>query len=127
MGELAGDRDRGHAAGAAAIDAQVAPAGVQSALGAPGQLDDPGFVAVLAALQGAADARWARVVVGGLDEQPARVHGAGLGDSALAALVAAGVFGWDQAKVGAERRRAEEALEVADFGADAERRQRVEA
>ena len=82
---------------------------------------------MLAALQGAADPRWAGVVVGGLDEQSARVRGAGLGDCALAALVAAGVFGCDEAEVGAERGRAEEALEVADLGADAERRQRVEA
>ena len=49
-GEFAGDRDRDHAVGFAAGVFELAPAGVEPALRAPGEVDDLGRVAALAAL-----------------------------------------------------------------------------
>jgi hypothetical protein len=49
----------------------------------------------LAALELEPDAGLAAVVVGGIDQQPAGVGGAGLGDRALATAVAGGVLGDD--------------------------------
>ena len=93
VGEFAGDGDGGHAVVLASVGSQALPAAVQASLGAPGAVDGPGFLAGLAALQRLAEAWRAPVVPGGFDEQPAGVGGAGLGDRALAALVAGGVFG----------------------------------
>src|SRR3954454_847063 len=53
---------------------------------------------------------------GRLDQQAARVRAAGLGDRALAAAIAAGVLGGDQADPAHQLRRFLEAAEVADFG-----------
>ena len=53
--------------------AQELPALVQPALGAPGDLDHPRVLAVLAASQAVADGGPVAVVVGGLDQQPAGV------------------------------------------------------
>jgi hypothetical protein len=51
-GELACAGDRDDAGGLAALVVQVLPAGVQAPLGAPGDLDDAGVVAVLAPMRG---------------------------------------------------------------------------
>lgn len=96
-------------------------------MGTPGQVDGPGLGAVVAAHHRAADAGWAAVVAGGLDEQSAAQRGAGLGDRALAALVAAGVLRGDQAEVGAQRPGPREAGEVTDLGAEPERAEGVDA
>lgn len=85
-GELARAGDRDDAGGLAPLVVQVLPALVQSPLGAPGDLDDARVLAVLAARERLADARRVAVVLRGLDEQPAGVRRAGLGDRALAAL-----------------------------------------
>jgi hypothetical protein len=58
---------------------QVLPALVEAPLGAPGDRDDARVLAVLAMREGLADARGVAVVVGGLEEQAARVSGSGLG------------------------------------------------
>jgi hypothetical protein len=91
-GELAGDRDRDDPAGLAARVFELAPAGVEPALGAPGDVDDPGRLPALAALERFTDDRAAAVVVGGLDQQPSGVRGAGLGDRPEPALAAGGVL-----------------------------------
>lgn len=74
---------------------ELPPAGVQAALRLPGDVDDLRRVAALAALQLASDRGVALVVVGGLDQQPPGVAGAGFGDLALTAALAAGVLGAD--------------------------------
>ena len=86
-----GDRD--DAGGLAPLRAQVLPALVEAALGAPGDLDDARVLPGLAARERLADAWLVAVVVGGLDQQPAGVGGPGLGDRALAALGVRGVLG----------------------------------
>ena len=80
-GEFAGDRDsddpvRFLAAGVF----ELAPAGVELTLRAPGDVDDLRCVAALAALERLADRGSAAVVVGSLDQEPPGVGRAGLGD-----------------------------------------------
>jgi hypothetical protein len=91
-GEFAGDGNGNDRFAFAALGVQSLPDAVQSSLGLPGDLDDRGGLSVLAALQRLAFGGRAALVPGGLDQQPAGVPGAGLGDRALAALVAAGVL-----------------------------------
>lgn len=91
-GELAGDRDRDDPAGFVAGVFELAPAGVEAPLRFPGDVDDLGCLAALAALERFTDRGAAAVVVGGLDQQPPRVGGAGLGDRSEAPLSAAGVL-----------------------------------
>jgi hypothetical protein len=81
----------------------------------------------LAALEGAAAARWAAVVPGRLDEQSAGVSGTGLGDRSLAAALAGGALRRHQSEVAAQVRGAREAGEVADLGAQADRGEGVDA
>ena len=85
-GEFAGDRDRDDAVGLVAGVFELAPAGVQPSLGAPGDVDGLRRLAALATLELGGDGGVSLVVVGGLDQQPAGVGGAGLGDRALAAF-----------------------------------------
>ncbi len=54
-GEFAGDRDGDDPAGFVAAVFELAPAGVQAALRAPGDVDDLGCLAALAALERFAD------------------------------------------------------------------------
>ena len=72
-GELAGARDRDDAGGLAPLMVQVRPALVEASLCAPGDLDHTGVLAGLAAGERLADERLVAVVVGGLDQEPARV------------------------------------------------------
>ena len=103
------------------------PGAVQSLLGAPGDRDRLGGLAVLAVGERLADA-WARAVVpGGLDQQPAGVPGAGLGDRPEPALLPGRVLAWDQPDVAHQLLGAGEPLEVADLGAQPDRGQRVDA
>jgi hypothetical protein len=64
-GELAGAGDRDDAGGLAALTGEDVPALVQASLGAPGDLDHPGVLGVLAAGEGPADGRLVVVVMGG--------------------------------------------------------------
>ena len=125
-GELAGDRDRDDPAGFAPRVFELAPAGVQPALRVPGDVDDLGCVPALAALERLADDRAAAVVVGGLDQQPPGVGGAGLGDRPEPALAAGGVLGRDDPEVGGELVGMIEALPLADLRAQPERGERVD-
>ena len=111
-GELAGDRD---AADGGALVARVKgdPALMEAAVGTLGTLAHCCWLAFAAADQLAAGPVGAAVMPGGLDQQSARVRVAGLGDRALAAALARGVFAWYQSEVGADR-GAVEALPVAD-------------
>jgi hypothetical protein len=92
-GELAGAGDRDDAGGLATLAGQDLPALVQTSLGAPGDLDHPCVLAVLAAGKAVANGGLVAVVVG--DEEPAGVTGPGLGDWALAALGVGGVLAGD--------------------------------
>ena len=74
-GELAGDGDRDDPAGFAAGVFELAPAGVEATLRFPGDVDDLGRVAALAALERFTDHRVAAVMVGRLDQQPPGVGG----------------------------------------------------
>src|ERR671922_1171113 len=125
-GELARARDRDGAGRLAAVLAQMRPTLVQAALRAPGDLNDARVLSGLAGGELAADARTAPVVVGGLDQQPARVRRAGLGDRALHALAVGRVFGWHDPEEAGQQRRPGEPLEAADVGAHAGGRQRVD-
>jgi hypothetical protein len=91
-GELARDRDGDDPAGFAASVFELSPAGVEPTLRAPGDVDDLGWMAALAALERLADHGAAAVVVGGLDRQPSGVGGAGLGDRPEPPLRAGGVL-----------------------------------
>ena len=91
-GEFAGDRDRDDPAWFAAGVFELAPASVEPALGAPGDLDDLGGLAAPAAFERVTDRRAAAVVVARLDQQPAGVGGAGLRDRPQPALGAGGVL-----------------------------------
>ena len=66
------------------------------------------------------------VVIGGLDQQPPGVGGAGLGDRPQPALRAAGVLRGDDPEVGGELVGMIEALPLADLGAQPERGERVD-
>ena len=125
-GELAGDRDRDDPAGFAAGVFELAPAGVQPALRAPGDVDDLGCLPALAALERLTDDGAAAVVVGGLDQQPAGVGGAGLGDRPEPALSAGGVLAGNDPEVGGELVGMIEAPPLADLRAQPERGQRVD-
>jgi hypothetical protein len=92
-GEFAGDGDGDRAGGLGAGVLVLAPAGVEASLRAPGDVDDLGWLAALAALELGADRRVVLVVVGGLDERAAGVGGAGRGDRALPALLPGGALG----------------------------------
>ena len=80
-----------------------------------------GGLALLAALELAADARRVAVVPGGLDEQPPGVARARPGDRAEPAVVARGVLGGDQAEIARKLPGLGEAGEVADLRAQADR------
>ena len=91
-GELAGDRDRDDLAGFAPRVFELAPAGVEATLRTPGDVDDLGCVAALAVLERLTDGGAAAVVVGGLDQQPPGVRGAGLRDRPQPPLRSGGVL-----------------------------------
>ena len=91
-GELAGDRDGDDPVGFAPCVFELAPARVEPSLRAPGDVDDLRCLPALAALERFADHGPAAVVVGRLDQQPAGVGGAGLGDRPESALAAGGVL-----------------------------------
>src|SRR2546423_9421499 len=91
-GEVAGDRDRDDPAGFVAGVFELAPAGVEPALCFPGDVDDLRRVSALAALERWADDGPAAVMPRGLDQQPPRVRGPGLGDRSEPALGARGVL-----------------------------------
>jgi hypothetical protein len=91
-GELAGDRDGDDPAGFAAGVFELAPAGVEPALGFPGDVDDLGRVSPLAALERLADRGAAAIVPGCLDQQPAGARGTGLGDRPEPALGSGRLF-----------------------------------
>jgi hypothetical protein len=100
---------------------------VQSLLGGPGDREHGCRLALLAALERCAGARRAAVVPGGLDQQPPGVAGAGLGDRSLLACLPGAAFGGDEPQVAHQLAGALEAGEVADLGAQPDRRQRVDA
>src|SRR5689334_4637094 len=82
-GELACASDRDDTGGLAALPGQSVPALVQATLGAPGDLDHPRVLAVLAAREGVADGGLVAVVMSSLDQQSAAVRRPGLGDRPL--------------------------------------------
>src|SRR5207244_2277642 len=67
------------------------------------------------------------VVVGGLDQQPARVAGPGLGDRSLPAPLVRGALRGHDPQVAGEQPRVRKASEVTDFGSDSGCGQRVNA
>jgi hypothetical protein len=73
-------------------------------------------LAFLATLELFARGGVALVVVGGLDQQPAGVSRAGLGDRSLTALLACGVLLGHDPEIGRQTVRMIEALELADLG-----------
>jgi len=83
-------------------------------------------LSLLAVLEGGADPGRAQVVPGGLDEQPAGVAGAALGDRTLPPALAGLVERGYEAEPGDELRRPREAGEVADLRCEHERGQRVD-
>ena len=87
-GEFAGDGDRDDRATLAALLSEPAPDVVQAALRLPRDLDDGGGLSLLAALEGGAAGWVLALVPRGLDQQPAGVLAAGLGDLPLAAAFA---------------------------------------
>ena len=87
-GECAGAGARDDRAALAAVLGQAAPDAVQPLLGLPADRDDVGGLPVLAALEGDAAGGGLAVVPAGLDEQPAGVPRAGLGDRTLPAGLA---------------------------------------
>src|SRR5215216_1053208 len=125
-GELARAGDGDRAGWLAALRAQVRPAGVQTTLRAPGDLDDAGILAGVAGGELVADARPATIVVSGLDQQPPRVRRPGLGDRPLDALLARGVFARDDPEKPRQQSRLGEPLKAPDLGAQPGRGQRVD-
>jgi hypothetical protein len=99
---------------------------MQPALGAPGDLDDSGVLAVLSSRERVTDRGVGPVVVGGFDEQSSRVRRSGLGERALPALVGRGVLGGNDPEKARQLLGAEPSP-VADLGAQPRRRQRVDA
>jgi hypothetical protein len=100
---------------------------VKAIRGAAGHLDHARVLARLTGSQLIRGPRSAPGVLGGFDQQPPRVLGAGLGDRALAGLLVGGPLGGDQAEEGGELAGMGEALEVADLGAEPGRGQGVDA
>src|SRR5438552_14981578 len=82
-GEVAGDGDCDDRLALAAFAVESPPELVEALLRFPGDRDRLGGLVLLAALERRACAWRAAVVPGGLDEQPAGVARAGLGDRAL--------------------------------------------
>src|SRR5262245_8241564 len=103
------------------------PALVEALLAAPGALDHDGVLAALAAGQLVADLRAAAGVPGRLDQQPAHMAVADLGDRTLAPLPAGAGAAGHEPDEGHELLGAAEAAEVADLGHERERAQRVDA
>ena len=124
-GEFAGDRHGGDVGGFAAF-AQALVEAVEPALGAQSDLDNVVGLSGAAFCERDAWAWLAQVVPGGLDEQPTRVAGAGLGDRALAAALTGLVERGDQPEPGRQLRGPLEAGEVADLQGEHERGQRVD-
>ena len=91
-GELARDGDRDDRAALAALAVEALPAAVQALLGLPGDREHVGALAGLAALERLALGRGSALGPGRFDQQPAAVAGAGLGDLALPAALAAAVL-----------------------------------
>jgi hypothetical protein len=90
--ELARDRDGDDPVGFAPRVFELAPAGVEPTLRAPGDVDDLGRLPALATLERFTDRRSATVVLGSLDQQPPRVSGACFGDRPEPALAAGGAL-----------------------------------
>src|SRR3954469_7151001 len=90
---------------------------VQAPLGLPGKRDDLGFAVGLAAGETARDPGRSTVMPGRLDQEPAGVLAAGLGDRTAALALAGGMLGRDDAEVAHDLRRVPEAAEVANLGA----------
>src|SRR5919197_1016866 len=126
-GELARDGDRDHAGGLASLVVQVPPAGVQAPLGAPGDLDHAWVLPGLAARECLADAWRVAVVLGGLDQQSARMRRAGLGDRSLPAPGVGGALGGHDPEEPRQQGGPPEASPVADLGAQPGGRQCVDA
>ena len=103
------------------------PARVQALLAAPGPFDRGGVLAALAARELVADLRPAARVPGGLDQKPAHVGVADLGDRALLAALAGGVLGRHQPDKAHERLGRLEAPEIIDLDHGPERGERVNA
>ena len=80
------------------MSSQALPLSVQPPLCPPGDTYCSGVLALLAARDGSSDRGPVAVVMGRLDQQPACVCGAGLGDRALATLAVGGVLGGNDAK-----------------------------
>src|SRR5215218_11279508 len=125
-GELARACDRDRAGRLATICAEVSPACVQTTLCAPGDRDDAWVLAGLASGELEPDARTAAVMMGGLDQQPARVRRPGLGDCALYALAVRAVLARDDSQKPRQQAGPGEALKVADLGAQPGGRERVD-
>src|SRR4029079_15962907 len=109
--------------GALAVGAEVAVAMVQADLGAEGALGYVGRDVRLDGGDALADAGRVLVVPGGLDQQPAGVPRAGLGDVSTVALVTGGVLAGGQAEKAHQLARGGEAPEVAERGQQRERGQ----
>src|SRR5207302_1912368 len=122
----AGDGD-GADVGRFAACAQASVQSIQPMLGSPGDLEHVRRLALLTVCDRGPDSWFAQVVPGGLDQQPSRVAGAGLGDRALAAALTRLVERGYEPEPGAEPARVLEAREVADLEAEHERGQRVDA
>ena len=90
-GELAGDGGGGDGR-ALAVVGEVAVAVVQADLGLPGARGTAGGTSSASAPVRRGSAWWVLVVPGGLDQQPAGVAVAGLGEMAAVLLVAGGVL-----------------------------------
>src|SRR5579863_8747767 len=111
-GELAGDGD-GRDGGALAVFGEMVVAAVQPGLRLPG--------ASIGLRTAVGSAGPVPVGPGGLDQQPAGVMVAGLGDVPAVALLAGGVLGGDDPQPGAQFPWVSEASEVADLGNQPER------
>ena len=120
----AGDHDDTGVLAAAVV--QVHPALVKAPLGTPGDLHHPRVLAPLAPGERFADARLVAVMVCGLDQQAAGVAGAGLGDRALATLLAGGALGGHDAEKARQQAGLSKPPEVADLGGKPGGRERVD-
>ncbi len=114
--QLAGDRDGDDRVALAALLLECLPALVEPPLGTPADLDHARMLAALTHAELVGDTRRAPIVPGRLNEQAARVLGAGLRDRTLAALLARGVLARDDTEIAGEQPRMLEAGEVADLG-----------